>query len=85
MKKYLKIIGAGLASVAVLGFSSCTTTYDAYGRPVQTVDPGAAVLGAVAIGAVGYAIGQNNSHDYDRHRGHHSGHHHRRHYHRRHY
>lgn len=36
------------------------TTYDAYGRPVQSVDPGTAAAGAVAAGALGYAIGQNN-------------------------
>ena len=40
--------------------SSCMTTYDAQGRPVQSVDPGAAAAGAVAAGAIGYAIGQNN-------------------------
>ena len=32
--------------------TSCMTTYDAYGRPVQTVDPGAAALG-IAAGMVG--------------------------------
>lgn len=78
MKKYSKIICSGLALFSVFGFSSCTTTYDAYGRPVQSVDPAAAVLGAVAIGAAGYAIGHNNSHDYNRHHGHHSGRYHRR-------
>ncbi len=40
--------------------TSCTTSYDAYGRPVQSVDPGAAVAGAAAAGVVGYAIGRNN-------------------------
>jgi hypothetical protein len=53
-----------ITAVAVAGFAaastSCMTTYDAYGRPVQSVDPGAAAAGAVAAGAVGYAIGQNN-------------------------
>lgn len=43
--------------------TSCTTTYDAAGRPVQSVDPGAAAAGAVAAGALGYAIGQNNDND----------------------
>ncbi len=46
--------------LAVLPFSSCMTAYDANGRPMQVVDPGAAAVGAVAIGALGYAIGQNN-------------------------
>ena len=41
--------------------TSCTTTYDAAGRPVQSVDPGTAAAGAVAAGALGYAIGQNNN------------------------
>ena len=54
------------AIVASLLFSNCVTTYDAQGVPVQTVDPGAAVVGAVAIAAVAYAVGNNNSHDYYR-------------------
>jgi len=62
MKKNKTIIRIGLALLAVVGFSSCTTTYDAYGRPVQSVDPAAAAVGALAIGAVGYAIGHNDSH-----------------------
>jgi hypothetical protein len=48
------------ALLAVLPLASCMTTYDANGRQVQTVDPGAAAVGAVAAGIVGYAIGQNN-------------------------
>ncbi len=40
---------------------SCMTTYDSYGRPVQTVDPAAAVVGAAAAGLVGYAIANNNN------------------------
>lgn len=39
---------------------SCMTTYDAYGRPVQSVDPGLAVAGAAAAGVLGYAIANNN-------------------------
>jgi hypothetical protein len=41
---------------------SCMTTYDAYGRPVQSVDPGMAVAGAAAAGVLGYAIANNNDH-----------------------
>jgi hypothetical protein len=48
------------ALLAILPLASCMTTYDAYGRPVQTVDPGAAAVGVLAAGALGYAIGQNN-------------------------
>ena len=71
-KKTIKYVG--LAMLAAIGLSSCTTTYDAYGRPVQSVDPGTAAVGALAIGAAGYAIGHNNSHNNNYHRGHH-GHH----------
>ena len=42
------------------GSVSCVTTYDAAGRPVQTVDPVVATAG-VAAGLIGYAIGQDNS------------------------
>lgn len=43
--------------------SSCMTTYDAQGRPVQSVDPGLAVAGVAAAGLIGYAAG-NNHHDH---------------------
>ena len=56
----------------VFGGVSCMTTYDAYGRPVQSVDPGAAAAGVAAAGLIGYAIGQNNERDH-----HHHYHHHR--------
>ena len=65
--KNLRILHAGLALVVGVGLTSCTTTYDAYGRPVQSVDPGAAVIGAVAIGAAAYAIGSNNNSSSDYH------------------
>ena len=41
--------------------TSCTTTYDAYGRPQQSVDPALAVAGIAAAGLVGYAIAENNN------------------------
>ena len=50
-----------LALSAALTLTSCTTTYDASGRPVQTVDAGAAVVGIVAAGVIGAAIANNNS------------------------
>ena len=53
----------GLAGSSV----SCVTTYDAAGRPVQTVDPAVAVAGVAAAGLIGYAIAQDNGH-------HHGGH-----------
>lgn len=52
--------------MAVTG-SGCMTTYDAWGRPVQSVDPGAAVVGAAAAGLIGYAIASDHGHH---HRGH---------------
>ena len=42
------------------------TTYDAYGRPVQSGDPGAAAVGAAAAGVAGYAIGRDRDDDYYR-------------------
>lgn len=50
------------ALLVALAGTSCMTTYDAYGRPVQTVDPGAAAVGIAAAGLAGYAIGHHNSH-----------------------
>ena len=38
------------------------TTYDAAGRPVQSVDPGLAVAGAAAAGILGYAIADSHHH-----------------------
>jgi len=46
---------------------SCMTTYDAYGRPVESVDPGLAVAGIAAAGLIGYAISEDHGHDYDYH------------------
>lgn len=54
--------------VAALAFAclatSCTTTYDAYGRPVQSVDPALAVAGIAAAGLVGYALADSNDNDH---------------------
>jgi hypothetical protein len=58
MKTITTLITIGALAIAS---TSCTTTYDAAGRPVQSVDPGTAAAGAVAAGALGYAIGQNNN------------------------
>jgi hypothetical protein len=52
------------ASVALaLATTSCMTTYDAYGRPVQSVDPGLAVAGIAAAGLIGYAIAEGDDDD----------------------
>lgn len=58
-----------VAAFTFAGLSSCTTTYDSYGRPVQTVDPGAAAAGAAAAGVAGYAIGRNSDNDKKYYRG----------------
>jgi len=50
----LKLVAMGLMAFTAV---SCTTGYDAYGRPSQNVDPLAA---AAVAGVAGYAIGQNN-------------------------
>lgn len=64
MKKSPTLISVIALAILPPLLSSCTTTYDAYGRPVQSVDPGAAAAGAVAAGALGYAIGRNNDDDH---------------------
>lgn len=53
---------AALAVITAFG-TSCTTTYDAYGQPRQSVDPGLAVAGAAAAGLIGYAIANNKDND----------------------
>jgi hypothetical protein len=63
-----------LASAAVsLGGVSCMTTYDAYGRPVQSVDPGAAAVGIAAAGVLGYALANDNNHHHHYHGHYHGG------------
>ena len=66
--------------------TSCMTTYDEYGQPMQSVDPGAAVAGAAAAGIIGYALANDDNdhlhHGYHRGGGYYGGHHggHRRRY-----
>lgn len=43
--------------------SSCSTSYDPYGRPRQSVDPGAAVLATAAAGVIGYQVSKNRYKD----------------------
>ncbi|GAA5482554.1 hypothetical protein [Haloferula sargassicola] len=55
-----------IAAIALLPLMavSCMTTYDAAGRPVQSVDPGAAAAIAVGAAALGVAAGrQYRGHD----------------------
>ena len=63
-----------IAVTALAGSAmSCMTTYDAYGRPVQSVDPAAAVAGAAAAGILGYAIANNNNDYHHHHHGYYRG------------
>lgn len=58
-----RVLCAGAVAAVLAAGTSCTTTYDAYGRPVQSVDPGTAAAGAAAAGVVGYAIGRDRGKD----------------------
>lgn len=73
MKKATTLI---LIGAIALVSTNCTTTYDAYGNPRQSVDPGAAVAGAAAAGVLGYAIA--NKRDSNKNRHYHNNHHHQR-------
>ncbi len=44
---------------------SCTTAYDAYGRPIDVVDPAAAVAGAAAVGILAYGLANSDHHHHD--------------------
>ncbi len=55
MKTKILRIGA-LVVACCVSLTSCYTTYDANGRPVQSVDPGTAAAGVVAAGVLGYAL-----------------------------
>jgi hypothetical protein len=63
MQKTITLI---LASAVALVSTNCSTTYDAYGNPRQSVDPGTAVAGAAAVGVLGYAIANNRDNDNNR-------------------
>jgi hypothetical protein len=58
MKKILQrlVLTALVLSMGV----SCTTAYDRYGRPRQVVEPGAALLGAAAVGLLAYGLASDN-------------------------
>lgn len=63
-KILLRVSGALSCALLIFSSTSCMTTYDAAGRPVQTVDPAMAAAGVVAAGLVGYAISENNNHNH---------------------
>jgi len=65
MKTSSKVIRLGVLALvaACIGSSvSCMTTYDAYGRPVATVDPAVALAGVAAAGVIGYAAADHHHH-----------------------
>ena len=72
MKKSIVLRLIAVVSVAGLATNCTTTSYDAYGNPKQTVDPGVALLGAAAVGLVGYALADDHRSS-SRHHGHGSG------------
>ncbi|MDZ4401137.1 hypothetical protein [Prosthecobacter sp.] len=53
-----RLVFAGL--LLSLGVS-CTTAYDAHGRPRQVVEPSTAILGAAAVGLIAYGIANNHN------------------------
>ena len=59
----IRIVAAATALALVFATTSCMTTYDAYGRPVQSVDPGLAVAGVAAAALVGYALAEGDDYD----------------------
>ena len=60
MKKTIAIM---LAGAFALASTNCTTTYDAYGNPRQSVDPGTAAAGVAAAGVLGYALAKDKKND----------------------
>jgi len=62
--KIIRLASAVVLTAAVLTGTGCTTMYDAYGRPVQAVDPGVALAGVAAAGLVGYALAENHGDHY---------------------
>ena len=47
----------------------CTTAYDYYGRPRQVIEPGAAILGAAAVGLLAYGLASSHHDHHDRYQG----------------
>jgi hypothetical protein len=63
MKTSNLILKLAASAVMLVTGTGCMTTYDAYGRPVQTVDPALAVAGVAAAGLIGYALAEGNDND----------------------
>jgi len=54
-----------LAGLFLCMGASCTTTYDAQGRPHQAVNPAAALIGVAVVGLIAYGIANSNDDDDD--------------------
>ena len=61
IKNGFRIVTALL--IASLGMG-CTTAYDHYGRPRQVIEPGAAIVGAAAIGLLAYGLASSSHREY---------------------
>jgi hypothetical protein len=60
--RFFRFATVSALGAAVVFSTSCMTTYDAYGRPQQSVDPGLAIAGVAAAGLAGYALANANDH-----------------------
>jgi len=65
--KFFRFASAITLVAAIFTCTNCATTYDAYGRPQQSVDPGVAIAGVAAAGLLGYALAENHNDHYDHH------------------
>ena len=64
--QWLRRILIGVTWLVLPVFATgCATTYDAYGNPQQSVDPGVAVAGVVAAGLIGLALASDSDDYYD--------------------
>lgn len=54
------LLRLALAFILTISLTNCTTAYDAYGRPQQVVDPGAALIGAAAVGLLAYSLADSD-------------------------
>jgi hypothetical protein len=49
--------------VIIFSTTNCTTVYDQYGYPYETVDPAAAVVGAAAVGLLAYGLANSSNYN----------------------
>ncbi len=54
-----------LKMISLLLAAGCSTAYDEYGRPQQSVDPALATAGVAAAGLIGYSLAKNRHKDND--------------------